>query len=59
MPSGAVTVAVTVQFPLDPIVPPERLMVPDPAFAVVVPPQVELKPLGLATTNPTFAVGEI
>jgi hypothetical protein len=52
MPSGAVTAAVTVQVPLDEIEPPERLMVPEPGDAVVVPPQVELKPLGLATTKP-------
>jgi hypothetical protein len=48
-----VTVAVTVQLPLDGIEAPERLMVPDPAFAVAVPPlQFEVKPLGLATTSP-------
>jgi hypothetical protein len=52
MPSGAVTVAVTVQAPLAEIEPPERLMEPEPGAAVGVPPQVELKPLGLATTKP-------
>src|ERR1051326_2455295 len=32
--------------------PPERLMEPDPAAAVVVPPQVLESPLGVATTKP-------
>ena len=52
MPSGAVTVAVTVQLPLLGIPPPERLMIIDPGVAMAVPPQVEVKPLGLATTKP-------
>jgi hypothetical protein len=52
MPSGAVTFTVTTQEPLLAIAPPVRLMVPDPAVAVAVPPQVEVKPLGLATVRP-------
>src|SRR3982751_4360005 len=52
MPSGAVTVAVTVQAPLDEIEPLDRLIAPEPGDAVAVPPQVEIKPLGLATTKP-------
>src|SRR5580658_9891489 len=52
MPSGAVTFAVTLHEPLNVIAPPVRLMVPDPAVAVAVPPQVELNPLGLATVMP-------
>src|ERR1700691_244265 len=52
MPSGAVTLAVTMQVPPLAIVPPARLMVPTPAIAVAVPPQVEVKPLKVATTRP-------
>jgi hypothetical protein len=52
MPSGAVTLLVTVQEPLLAIAPPVRLIVPDPTVAVGVPPQVELNPLGLATDRP-------
>jgi len=42
----------TVQLALAARVPAERLMLPDPATAVAVPPQVLFKPLGVATTNP-------
>ena len=52
MPSGAVTFTVTVQVPLLTIEPPVKLMIPEPAVAVAVPPQVELNPLGEATTRP-------
>src|ERR1017187_3879891 len=52
MPSGAVTVAVTVQEPPALIVPNARLIVPVPAVAVAVPLQVEDRPWGLATTKP-------
>lgn len=34
------------------IVPPVRLIVPDPAVAVGVPPHVLVRPLGVATTSP-------
>ena len=33
-------------------VPPERLMLPEPATAVAVPPHVLFKALGVATTRP-------
>ena len=42
----------TVQLALAASVPLERLMLPDPATAVAVPPQVLFKALGVATTNP-------
>ena len=42
----------TVQLVLAATVPPERLMLPDPATAVAVPPQLLVKALGVATTNP-------
>jgi len=42
----------TVQLALAANVPPERLMLPDPAVAVAVPPQVLFKALGVATTRP-------
>src|SRR6478736_6298987 len=47
-----VTLTETVQLALAANVPAERLMLPDPATAVAVPPQVLFKPLGVATTNP-------
>src|SRR5437879_261539 len=56
MPSGAVTFAVTVQLAEAASVAPERLIVPDPATAVAVPPQVEVKPLGVAITIPAGSV---
>src|ERR1035438_6117706 len=56
MPSGAVTVAVTVQLPLAGIPPPERLTAPDPAVAVATPPHVLVKPLGVLTTVPAGRV---
>src|SRR5436305_11197955 len=40
------------QEPLDASVPPERLMEPEPAAAVEVPPQLLVRPLGVATTSP-------
>jgi hypothetical protein len=52
MPSGAVTVAVTVQLPLIVIEPPERLMLAEPGDAVAVPPQVEVRLLTAATVRP-------
>src|SRR5579862_5013479 len=51
MPSGAVTFTVTVQELLAVIVPFARLMVPDPATAVTVALQFEVKPFGVATTR--------
>jgi len=42
----------TVQLALAANVPPERLMLPEPATAVAVPPQVLFKALGVATTRP-------
>jgi len=42
----------TVQLALAANVPAERLMLPEPATAVAVPPQVLFKALGVATTNP-------
>src|SRR6478609_5963882 len=46
------TLTETVQLALAANVPPERLILPDPATAVAVPPQVLLSALGVATTNP-------
>jgi hypothetical protein len=43
----------TVQLALAAKVPAERLMLPDPAVAVAVPPQVLFKALGVATTKPS------
>ena len=42
----------TVQLALAARVPAERLILPDPATAVAVPPQVLFRPDGVATTNP-------
>jgi len=47
-----VTFTESVQDALAAIVPPERLMLPDPATAVGVPPQVLVKAFGVATTRP-------
>ena len=47
-----VTFTAKVQEPLAAMVPPERLMLPDPATAVAVPPHVLVSPLGVATTRP-------
>src|SRR5438445_6199861 len=44
------TFTVTVQAALAARVPPERLTEPEPATAVAVPPQVLLRPFGVATT---------
>src|SRR5438445_114827 len=49
-------VRVTVQLAEAASVAPERLIVPDPATAVAVPPQVEVKPLGVDTTIPAGSV---
>src|SRR6185369_9154641 len=46
------TLTETVQLALAANVPPVRLMLPDPATAVAVPPQVLFNPLGVATTRP-------
>ena len=46
------TLTETVQLALAAKVPAERLMLPDPAVAVAVPPQVLFKPFGVATTRP-------
>jgi hypothetical protein len=46
------TLTETVQLALAASVPAERLMEPEPATAVAVPPQVLLNALGVATTNP-------
>lgn len=52
MPVAAlVTVALTVQEVLAATVPPVSDTVPDPAVAVAVPPQVLVRPLGVATTR--------
>src|SRR5579863_6393679 len=40
------------QLPLIAIEPPARLIVPEPGVAVAIPPQVEVRPLGVATTSP-------
>jgi hypothetical protein len=48
-----VTLTWTVQVLLVAMVPPVRVMVPEPATAVVVPPHVFVAPLGVATTIPT------
>jgi hypothetical protein len=45
-----------VQLPPAAIVPDARLMLPDPALAVVVPAQVLLNPFGVATTSPLASV---
>jgi hypothetical protein len=47
---------VNVQLLFIAMVPPVRLMLPDPATAVATPPQVLLKPFGVATTNPAGKV---
>src|SRR5882724_5729541 len=47
-----VTFTVNVQLLFTAMVPPVRLMLPDPATAVAVPPQVLLNPFGAATTSP-------
>src|SRR6185503_11817355 len=46
------TLTTTVQLPLAAIVPPLRLIEPEPAVAVTVPLQVLLNPFGVATTKP-------
>jgi hypothetical protein len=46
------TLTETVQEALAARVPADRLMEPEPATAVAVPPQVLFKALGVATTNP-------
>ena len=46
------TLTETVQLALAARVPAERLMLPDPAVAVAVPPQVLFRALGVATTRP-------
>jgi len=46
------TLTTTVQLPLAAIVPPLRLIEPEPAVAVTVPLQVLLNPFGVATTRP-------
>ena len=48
----AVTLRETEQLPMAASVPSKRLTVPLPAVAVAVPPQVELRPLGVETTSP-------
>lgn len=48
----AVTLTEIAQELLPATVPPDKVIDPDPATAVVVPPQVVLSPLGVATTNP-------
>jgi hypothetical protein len=47
-----VTLTPTVHEDAVAIVPPVRLIEPDPAIAVAVPPQVLVRPLGVATTRP-------
>ena len=46
------TLTETVQLALAAKVPAERLMLPEPATAVAVPPQVLFRPEGVATTRP-------
>src|SRR5262245_27328829 len=52
MPSGAVTLAVTTQVPLDGMVDAPRLMLPDPGAAVAAPEQLFVRPFGDATVRP-------
>ena len=51
-----VTLTTTVQFEPAGRVPPVSAMEVDPAVAVVVPPQVEVSPFGVATTSPAGSV---
>jgi hypothetical protein len=51
-----VTFTMTLQEPLTATVPPLRLILPLPAMAVVVPPQVLLSPLGVLTAKPAGRV---
>jgi hypothetical protein len=51
-----VTFTVTVQDEAVAIVPPLKLMLPEPAVAVAVPTQVPPKPFGVATTSPVGSV---
>jgi hypothetical protein len=51
-----VTLACTAQLLLAAMVPPVRVMVPEPATAVAVPPHVFVSPLGVATTIPAGSV---
>src|SRR5882724_1290220 len=51
-----VTFAISVQLLLAAIVPPVSEMLPEPATAVAVPPQVLVKPFGVATTTPAGKV---
>ena len=51
-----VTLSEMLHEPLDVTVPAARLTDPEPATAVVVPPQLLLRPLGVATTNPAGSV---
>jgi hypothetical protein len=51
-----VTFTVTVQLLLAAMVPPVSEMLPEPATAVAVPPQVLVSPLGVATTSPAGKV---
>jgi hypothetical protein len=55
-PMVPVTFSASVQFPRAGIEPPERLTDPDPATAVIVPPQVFVTPLGVATIKPVGMV---
>jgi len=47
-----VTLTLIKQFVFTPTVPPVRVMLPEPAVAVSVPPQAFVAPLGVATTSP-------
>ena len=51
-PVVPVTLTAIVQLPLVANDPPDRLIEPEPATAVTVPPQTPLKPFGVATTSP-------
>src|SRR5882724_6008341 len=51
-----VTLTVSVQLLLTAMVPPASETLPEPATAVAAPPQVLVKPLGVATTNPAGSV---
>src|SRR5260370_3422 len=51
-----VTFTATVHEALNASVPPDRLTVPDPATAVAAPPQVLVRPFGVATTKPAGRV---
>ncbi len=52
----AVTLTEKVQLPMAVRLPPLRMIVPDPAVAVIVPPQLPFSPLGVEITRPGGSV---